>query len=114
MQRKSKKTVHLVKFPDEKKCGECHEDQFNQFVKGKHNLGWTSLKAMPITAMEPEILMDGGKGCGGCHNMGVKTEEQKKELRDKGYRYRNNSCDECHTRHAFSKKEALFLGWIQY
>jgi cytochrome c553 len=38
--------------------------------------------------------------------MGIKSEEQKKELRDKGYRYQNNSCDECHTRHAFSKKEA--------
>ena len=24
----------------------------------------------------------------------------------KGYRYQNNSCDECHTRHAFSAKEA--------
>ncbi|WP_319577937.1 multiheme c-type cytochrome [uncultured Desulfobacter sp.] len=24
----------------------------------------------------------------------------------KGYRYQNNSCDECHTRHAFSLKEA--------
>jgi len=39
--------------------------------------------------------------------MGIKTEEQKKVQRDKGYRYQNNSCDECHTRHSFSKKEAL-------
>jgi hypothetical protein len=39
--------------------------------------------------------------------MGIKSEEQKKEQRDKGYRYQNNSCDECHTRHSFSKKEAL-------
>ena len=38
--------------------------------------------------------------------MGIKSEAQKKELREKGYTYRTNSCDECHTRHTFSKKEA--------
>ncbi len=97
----------LVQFPDEKTCGECHEDQFSQFVKGKHNLGWTALLALPITHVEPDELMEGGGGCGGCHNMGVKSEAQKKDQLAKGYRYRNNSCDECHTRHAFSKKEAL-------
>ena len=96
-----------VEFPDETKCGECHEDQFNQFIKGKHNLGWTSLLALPITDVEPDELMEGGRGCGGCHNMGVKSEAQKQEQLKKGYRYQNNSCDECHTRHAFSKKEAL-------
>ncbi len=96
-----------VALPDEKVCAECHEDQFNQFSMGKHNFGWTSLNAIPATHMAPDELIEGGRGCGGCHNMGIKTEEQKKELRDKGYRYQNNSCDECHTRHSFSKKEAL-------
>lgn len=57
--------------------------------------------------MKPDVLIQGGRGCGGCHNMGIKTGEQKKELRDKGYRCQNNTSDECHTRHAFSKKEAL-------
>ncbi|MFV9691203.1 MAG: multiheme c-type cytochrome [Desulfobacteria bacterium] len=97
----------LAEFPDERVCADCHEDQFDQFVKGKHNFGWTSLNALPITHVEPDELMEGGKGCGGCHNMGIKTDAQKKEQRDKGYRYQNNSCDECHTRHSFSKKEAL-------
>ena len=92
--------------PDEALCAECHEDQFNQFAKGKHNFGWTSLNAIPATHMAPDELIEGGRGCGGCHNMGIKTEAQKQELRDKGYRYQNNSCDECHTRHAFSAKEA--------
>lgn len=105
-EHKNKKTVHLVKMPDEATCGECHKEQFEQFAKGKHNLGWTSLNALPITHLEPDELMEGGKGCGGCHNMGIKSEAQKKELRDKGYTYRTNSCDECHTRHTFSKKEA--------
>jgi len=103
---KTAKDSKLARLPDEHVCGECHEDQFDQFVKGKHNFGWNSLNALPITHMEPDELMEGGKGCGGCHNMGVKTGAQKKELIDKGYRYRVNSCDECHTRHAFSKKEA--------
>jgi len=97
----------LANLPDEKVCAECHEQQFSQFAKGKHNMGWTSLNAMPITHVEPDELMEGGRGCGGCHNMGIKSEAQKKEQRDKGYRYQNNSCDECHTRHSFSKKEAL-------
>jgi hypothetical protein len=38
--------------------------------------------------------------------MGVKSAAEKQDLLDKGYRYQKNSCDECHTRHAFSKKEA--------
>jgi hydroxylamine dehydrogenase len=97
----------LAQLSDERVCGECHEEQFNQFVQGKHNFGWTAMNALPITHVEPDELIEGGRGCGGCHNMGIKSEAQKKEQRDKGYRYQNNSCDECHTRHSFSKKEAL-------
>ncbi len=95
-----------AQLPDEKVCAECHEEQFDSFAKGKHNYGWTSLNAIPATHLAPDELMEGGRGCGGCHNMGIKTEAQKKEQLDKGYRYQNNSCDECHTRHSFSKKEA--------
>lgn len=104
---KGAKDADLAELPDESVCAECHEDQFDQFAKGKHNFGWASLNALPITHVEPDELMEGGRGCGGCHNMGIRSEAQKKEQRDKGYRYQNNSCDECHTRHSFSKKEAL-------
>jgi len=97
----------LAVLPDEKLCAECHEEQFNQFVKGKHNLGWSSMLAMPVTALEPDPLIEGGRGCGGCHNMGVKSEAQRQAQLKLGYRHQTNSCDECHTRHAFSKKEAL-------
>jgi len=96
----------LAVLPDEAKCKECHEEQYESFAQGKHNFGWTTLNAIPGTHMAPDELIEGGRGCGGCHNMGIKTEAQKKEQRDKGYRYQSNSCDECHTRHAFSKKEA--------
>ncbi len=104
---KSAEDASLAQLPDEGVCAECHEEKFDQFAKGKHNYGWASLNAMPITHVEPDELMEGGRGCGGCHNMGIKSEAQKKEQRDKGYRYQNNSCDECHTRHSFSAKEAL-------
>ena len=103
----SAKDVDKVVLPDEYKCGECHDKQFEQFSRGKHNFGWTALNALPVTHVEPDELMEGGRGCGGCHNMGIKSETLKKALRAKGYRYQNNSCDECHTRHSFSKKEAL-------
>jgi len=96
----------LARLPDEKVCADCHEDKFNQFSKGKHNFGWTSLNALPASHLAPDELIEGGRGCGGCHNMGIKSEEQKRDLQEKGYRYQNNSCDECHTRHSFSKKEA--------
>jgi formate-dependent nitrite reductase cytochrome c552 subunit len=95
-----------AQLPDEHVCAECHQEQFDSFAKGKHNFGWTSLNAIPATHAAPDELIEGGRGCGGCHNMGIKSEEQKKEQREKGYRYQNNSCDECHTRHSFSKKEA--------
>jgi len=95
-----------AQLPDEHKCGECHEEQVSSFSMGKHNHGWTSLNAIPATHFAPDELIEGGRGCGGCHNMGIKSEAQKKDQHDKGYRYQNNSCDECHTRHSFSKKEA--------
>jgi hypothetical protein len=98
--------VAEVRLPDEHVCAECHQEQFDSFARGKHNHGWTSLNAIPATHFAPDELIEGGRGCGGCHNMGIKTEAQKQELRDKGYRYQNNSCDECHTRHAFAKREA--------
>lgn len=101
-----KDNIDLAQMPDEHVCAQCHKKQFDEFAKGKHNFGWTSMNALPITHVEPDELMEGGRGCGGCHNMGIKTEEQKKDQRAKGYRYQNNSCDECHTRHTFSKKEA--------
>ena len=93
--------------PREELCAQCHEEKFEQFTRGKHNHGWASLNAIPATHMAPDELIEGGRGCGGCHNMGVKTEAERQDLRTKGYRYQNNSCDECHTRHTFSRKEAL-------
>lgn len=102
----TEKDAVLARMPDESVCGECHADQYEQFLKGKHSHGWKSMNAINVTHLEPDELMEGGRGCGGCHNMGVKSEAEKQELTQKGYRYQNNSCDECHTRHTFAKSEA--------
>ncbi len=95
-----------AKLPNEAVCAECHEEQFESFKKGKHNYGWAVLNAIPATHMAPDELIEGGRGCGGCHNMGIRTDAEVKAQLDAGYRYQTNSCDECHTRHTFSKKEA--------
>jgi len=48
----------------------------------------------------------GMKGCGGCHKGGLKTEEEIAALKEGGSVFGHASCDACHTRHTFSKKEA--------
>jgi hydroxylamine dehydrogenase len=71
-------------------CAACHPEQFEQFSKGKHAAAWVAMTAMPTTAEQPRALIEGEKGCGGCHRIG----------RDEG------KCDSCHTRHLFATAEA--------
>ena len=71
-------------------CVVCHPDQFQQFSNGKHAVAWVAMTAMPTTAEQPRAIIDGEKGCGGCHRIG----------RDEG------KCDSCHTRHLFATAEA--------
>ena len=71
-------------------CSPCHDDQIDQFHKGKHALAWVAMTAMPTTLQQPSAIIAGEKGCGGCHRIG----------RDEG------KCDACHTRHKFSLEEA--------
>ncbi len=70
-------------------CEKCHIAQTRQFADGKHAMAWDILKAMS-TLRESAFLVEGEKGCGGCHRIG----------RDEG------KCDSCHTRHRFSAAEA--------
>jgi hypothetical protein len=102
----SKDNVDLVKTVTADTCAECHEDQFNQFSAGKHAFAWAALKAMPTTHMKPMELIDGMKGCGGCHKIGLKSEDEIKRLKSEGTGFGYASCDACHTRHTFSVKEA--------
>ncbi|MDW8141781.1 MAG: multiheme c-type cytochrome, partial [Candidatus Bipolaricaulota bacterium] len=76
--------VEKVQIPTPQTCASCHPTQVAQFEKGKHALAWAAMKAMPTTHMQPMELMDGKKGCGGCHKIGLKTEEEIKEMRAAG------------------------------
>lgn len=95
-----------VGIPTPQTCNECHETQVEQFSKGKHALAWAVLKAMPTTHHLPGPLNDGMKGCGGCHKIGLKTEDEINALKADGAGFGVASCDACHTRHTFSVKEA--------
>ena len=92
--------------PTPETCAQCHEDRVEQFKKGKHAAAWAALKAMPTTHMQPMAMIDGMKGCGACHKIGLKTEDEIKQLKQEGSGFGLASCDACHTRHTFSKKEA--------
>jgi len=87
-------------------CAQCHDTQFEQFSRGKHALGWASFQAMPTTHALPQALTGGMKGCGGCHKIGLKSDEEIEALKKQGSVFGHASCDACHTRHTFSVKEA--------
>ena len=105
-QHTSDQDVAEVEIPTPETCNACHEEQVEQFSKGKHALTWASMKAMPTTHQLPMALTEGMKGCGGCHKIGLKSEEEIKELKKDGAGFGVASCDACHTRHTFSVVEA--------
>ena len=96
----------LVRIPTPETCAVCHAERVAQFKRGKHALAWAAFKAMPTTHWLPMVLTEGMKGCGGCHKIGLKTEEEIAALKEGGAGFGLASCDACHTRHAFSVTEA--------
>lgn len=98
--------VANVEIPTPETCAQCHEARVDQFKKGKHAAAWAAMKAMPTTHYLPMALTEGMKGCGGCHKIGLKTEEEIKGLKRDGAGFGLASCDACHTRHTFSVEEA--------
>jgi hypothetical protein len=105
-QHKSSRDVAKAKIPTPDTCASCHEERVKQFKTGKHAAAWAAMKAMPTAHWQPMALMDGLKGCGGCHKIGLKTEAELKELKKDGAGFGVASCDACHTRHIFSVQEA--------
>jgi hydroxylamine dehydrogenase len=105
-QHKSAQDVAKVKIPTPDTCANCHEARVKQFKNGKHAPAWAAMKAMPTAHWQPMALMEGMKGCGGCHKIGLKTEAEIKELKKGGAGFGVASCDACHTRHTFSVQEA--------
>jgi hypothetical protein len=102
----SEDDVDLVRPIKPSWCGKCHESRWNQFKAGKHALAWSAMKAMPTAHWQPMSLIEGMKGCGGCHKIGIKSEEEIFNLKNQGRGFGYASCDACHTRHTFTVKEA--------
>jgi hypothetical protein len=105
-QHKSAADVAKAKIPTADTCAACHPERVAQFKKGKHAFAWAAMKAMPTTHWHPMALIEGMKGCGGCHKIGLKSEQEIKELKKEGSGFGFASCDACHTRHTFSVVEA--------
>ncbi|QTA87059.1 multiheme c-type cytochrome [Desulfonema magnum] len=104
-EHKTEKDVEKAKLPTIATCQECHEEQAEQYLSGKHALGLVALEAMPFTHMQPKAFVEGQKGCGGCHTLGLTDEKKRQSEGRKYYRY-GMDCQNCHTRHSFSKAEA--------
>jgi hypothetical protein len=98
--------VDKVRIPTPDTCADCHDDKVAQFKAGKHAAAWAAMKAMPTAHWQPIALMEGMKGCGACHKIGLKSEEEIQELKKTGAGFGVASCDACHTRHIFSVQEA--------
>jgi uncharacterized CHY-type Zn-finger protein len=98
--------VDKVQIPTPETCADCHEEKVEQFKAGKHAAAWAAMKAMPTAHWQPIALMEGMKGCGACHKIGLKTEAEIQELKKTGAGFGVASCDACHTRHIFSVQEA--------
>jgi hypothetical protein len=96
----SKDDAAKAKMPTEKTCQPCHQNQHDQYMSGKHMAAWIAMEAMPKTGLQPHPYIQGMKGCGGCHKIGVRDEATKAASRY------GSPCDSCHTRHKFSKAEA--------
>jgi hydroxylamine dehydrogenase len=95
-----------AKVPTPEVCASCHEAQMKQFKSGKHAAAWAAMNAMPTAHWQPMALMEGLKGCGGCHQIGLKSQEDIKKLKNEGMGFGRASCDVCHSRHSFSVQEA--------
>lgn len=105
-EHKAPKDFAKAQIPTPATCANCHQEQVDQFKKGKHAAAWAAMKAMPTFHWQPMALTEGMKGCGGCHKIGLKTEEEIKELKRNSPGFGVASCDACHTRHIFSVQEA--------
>ncbi len=94
-----------AKLPTIATCQACHEEQAEQYLAGKHAKGLLAIDALPFSHGQPMAFIAGNKGCGGCHTLGL-TDESKRQTEWRKYYHYGMDCQNCHTRHAFSKAEA--------
>ena len=95
-----------AKIPTPETCEQCHPERVAQYKKSKHAAAWAAMKAMPTFHYQPMAMTEGMKGCGACHKIGLKTDEEIAGLKKNGGGFGTASCDACHTRHTFSVVEA--------
>lgn len=88
------------------RCILCHQVQGDQFKAGKHAKAWYAMKALPSAHWKSMSSLEGLKGCERCHRIGIKSPRIIKKLLKQGAGFGMASCDVCHTRHTFFKKEA--------
>ena len=105
-QHQSASDVLKVKIPTPDTCAQCHQSQVEQYRHGKHSKAWAAMMAMPTIHWQPMAMIEGQKGCGGCHKIGEKPVEEVAKLRAQGSEFGAAACDSCHTRHTFSLEEA--------
>ncbi len=104
----SAEDVDKVELPTIKTCKKCHSKQAKQYLSGKHALGLLPITAFPGFAhQQPQAFIDGQKGCNGCHNLGITDKKVRESTAARKYYKYGMDCQNCHTRHAFSKAEAL-------
>ncbi len=60
-----------ARLPTPDTCADCHDDRVEEFKKGKHALAWAAMKAMPTIHWQPIGMIEGQKGCAGCHKIGL-------------------------------------------
>ncbi|MFZ0449233.1 MAG: multiheme c-type cytochrome [Desulfatiglandaceae bacterium] len=88
------------------RCILCHQVQGDQFKAGKHAQAWRAMKALPAAHWKSMSSLEGLKDCESCHRIGIKSTRDMRELLKKSAGFGMASCDVCHTRHTFFKKEA--------
>lgn len=98
--------VEKATLPTIATCQKCHPQQAGQYLEGKHAKGLLAIEALPFTHGQPMSFVAGQKGCGGCHTLGL-TDPTKRDTPGRHYYKYGMDCQNCHTRHAFSKAEAL-------
>jgi len=105
-QHQSAADAAKAKIPTPETCAQCHQTQVEQYRHGKHSKAWAAMMAMPTIHWQPMAMIEGQKGCGGCHKIGEKPVEEIAKLRQQGSEFGAAACDSCHTRHTFSIEEA--------
>jgi len=68
----------MAELPTIATCQACHEEKAEQYLAGKHAKGLLAVQALPFSHGQPDAFVAGQRGCGGCHTLGLVTQEDRK------------------------------------